>query len=164
MKITKKIFLSVMTSTLLCLFLFSSGDASIYKDKTYEIKFGIIDEGHGADNVITSETLRIPKLLRETGFVFGFIVWSEEKENFKVDVKLELPSPPEKATIDGVMDLESLNGGMDFIYSISTETGRLASMFTFDDSDPLGEWKITIKIDGRVIKEVEFTVFEPEDN
>ncbi|MCK5236355.1 MAG: hypothetical protein KAR06_05140 [Deltaproteobacteria bacterium] len=139
-------------------------EASFLKKNKYEVKFGIMDKSVKGAYLVKEETLKIPKLLKETGFAFGFTVRGEEDESFAVAVEIKFPEPPKVITSQSGNSIDDTGQSNVLTFSAETDTGELYSKFGFDEGDPLGKYKITIRVDGKVIKKIKFTVFEPDNN
>jgi hypothetical protein len=114
------------------------------KNTSYDIRFGIVE--HAGDGfVLTKETDRIPLVPRDEGHISGLEITPSGTRAYTVDVVVFSPD----SSTEGI-ELPSL-----------THKGKSVSPMWFDPGDPLGTYKLEIKIDGVATKTIEFEAVEP---
>lgn len=129
-------------------------------EEPYQVRFGIFaPKQAGKSNEIATQTLTIPLKLEATGFRWGYDISPQDAAEYTHRAVVYLPRPP--AAVTG-----SLETSQDSPTIVKTPkykaTGRDDYTFTFDEGDPLGEWKIEIFINDRLTRTFRFQVVKNE--
>ncbi len=129
---------------------------SYAKENDVVIKFGFMKET-SSGSYVTKATTTIPLKLKDTGFRFGFTVEHKKGISFKAHYVIYLPSPPKQLT-GGLKKADIKNEGRIISEPPQTYKGLWADPFSFDEGDPLGDWKIQIYVNDDLIKTIHFRV------
>jgi len=124
----------------------------------YKILFGIFEKSEGT--VRLKETTVIPLKLKSTGFEFGFEIIPSGNEPYTYQTFVHTPSPPEH--IGGIAEKENPDQhALIGKTPVQMAVGPYMQPTWFDPGDPLGEWKIDVLVNGKLLKTITFTVVHP---
>lgn len=126
------------------------------KKKEYASKFGVMGPGPGGNYRVYAETTYIYKNL-DKDYAHGFEVVRKDKQRFMGYFEIRFPEP-----ITITPELERaytvLEGGR-FIRSQSEVHWEVfSSPFWFSEDDPLGDYELTIYIDGEKYRTIQYEV------
>jgi hypothetical protein len=128
-------------------------------EKSFELQFGILFERKPGIHSVKESTTEIPRFHGSTGFLFGYLIREKNAKAFQLTTVTYPPSAPKILGIS-YKDQDSSRG----LRSRPRElNGSGVSMFSFDRGDPTGPWKMEIYVDGKLLRTVRFTVYEPND-
>jgi len=129
-------------------------------EESHVIRFGIFAAKQaGKPNEIATQTLTIPLKLEATGFRWGYEISPQDAAEYTHRAVVYLPRPP--AAVTG--DLETSQDSPTIVKTPKYKvTARDDYTFTFDEGDPLGEWKIEIFINDRLTRTFKFQVVKDE--
>lgn len=128
--------------------------------KSFELRFGILSQPKPRIFVMKEETTTIPRHYNQTGFRFGYLIWEKNRKPFQIETVTYPPSAPRM--LGNVHSDQSLSGGLRS-GPIQLNDGKGATGFGFDPGDPTGLWKMEFFVDGKLLRTVEFTVYEPNE-
>lgn len=129
-------------------------------EESHVIRFGIFaTKQAGKSNEIATQTLTIPLKLEATGFRWGYDVSPQNAAEYTHRAVVYLPRPP--AAVTG--NLETSQDSPTIVKTPKYKaTARDDYSFTFDEGDPLGEWKIEIFINDKLTRTFKFQVVKDE--
>ncbi len=138
-----------------------AGDSSDAVADGYKVQFGLFsseaDPETGAITVNVQETLDIPQVIREDGFLFGVKIVPPNEDPFEVRLIHELPLDP-KAITGG--STESTAGRI-----IEGKPHQIMGVevfpFSFDPGDPVGEYGLRVLVNGVLSRSIRYRVFVP---
>jgi len=144
-------------SFLLLLLLSTVISAANAESPSYKILFGVIEKDQQTGNPQIKETVIIPLKLKSTGFEFGFEIIPPDNQPYTYQSIVHTPSPPQH--IGGIAekdnpDQHALVGKT----PVQNGVGPYMQPTWFDSGDPLGEWKIDVLVNGKLVKTITFTV------
>ena len=128
-------------------------------DQEFTIRFGIIEEAEGYFDV-TRETNRIPLLLQDTGFCFGYAIEPPDARIYSTHELMVLPAPPKHLGFPELV--EKREGGRILRTASVWRQYQMVYPFCFSEGDPLGPWRLEVYIDDQLARTFRFEVVRPE--
>ncbi len=133
-----------------------SAEAKKKKKSEYTSKFGIMAPGPSGDYRVYAETTYIYRNV-DKDYIHGFEVARKDQQRFMGYFEIRFPEP-----IEVTPELESaytvMEGGR-FIRSTADIHWKLYSCpFWFTEDDPLGQYEISIFIDGDLYRTIKYDV------
>ncbi len=133
---------------------------SMGAEEADQIHFGIFAAKQaGQPDKLATETLTIPLKLEATGFRWGYEISPQDAAEYTHRAVFYLPRPP--AAVTGSLE-KSQDSPTIVRTKIFKAKGRDNYSFTFDEGDPLGEWKIEIFINDQLTRTFKFEVVTDE--
>jgi hypothetical protein len=122
--------------------------------KLANFRFGILRAVSGDIFEFTSETRRIPRRVKSTGFRFGVGFDNPTREMIEWYSVIHLPGSPRKAS--GGFE----RAGPDVLRGESTRSDRASPIdyFWFDEGDPLGKHRLELFVNNALRYTVDFEV------
>jgi len=123
----------------------------------YEIKFGILRPTPGGGYDLDVETAQIPRLFENTGFRFGVVLSNPGGATVQWYRVVHLPAEPQR--LGGPLR----KVGPRVVRSEMTRTNDLRKVvwYSFNEGDPLGQYRMEVYINGVREFDVMFDVVEP---
>jgi hypothetical protein len=119
-------------------------------------RFGILKAEADGSYVLQTETTRIPRRFKDTGFRFGIAFQNPRRQEIVWHEIVQLPEKPGKAT-----------GNMRRAGAATLETkpqrsaqASVVDDFWFDKGDPLGKHRMELIVNGKSVYAVDFEVVE----
>ena len=133
---------------------------SMGAEESYQVRFGIFaPKQAGNPNVLATQTLTIPKKLEATGFRWGYDIFPQDSADYTHRAVVYLPRPPAAVTGGLQVSQDSPTIVKTPLYKAK---GQDDYTFTFDEGDPLGEWKIEIFVNDHLTRTFKFQVVKDE--
>lgn len=129
----------------------------------FDIAFGLIDPSSGGVQ-ISKETLRIPRMSRESGFRYGLVIAELNRSRFKAQLVHYLPAQPK--TLSGSLARKDPTSAATkgVAGPARRYDGRASWFFVFDEGDPIGIYRLEIVVDGGLLKTIEYEVVPPHES
>ncbi len=138
-----------------------AGDSTDSVTGGYKVQFGLFsseaDPKTGAIIVNVEETLDIPQIIREDGFLFGVKIVPPNEDPFEVRLIHELPLDPKVKTGGST---ESA-GGQIIEGKPQQIVGVAVLPFNFDPGDPVGEYGLKVLVNDVLSRSIRYRVFVP---
>lgn len=125
------------------------------------VKFGKLKKDSSGRYFVYSETTKIPLLLKNSGFRFGFTVEHKKGNKFTGYYIDYLPVPPKTLTGDYKFH-KNEDSGKKYKSNKRNHYGYWWTEWWFDEGDPLGECKVEIYVNEELLRVIHYTVIPGE--
>jgi len=136
--------------------LFLTASLARASDDVSGFRFGILKAEGDGSYILQTETTKIPRHLKDTGFRFGIAFQNPRCQEIEWHEIVQLPEKPSKAT--GNMRRSGATA-----LKTTPQRSKQASVvddFWFDKGDPLGKHRMELIVNGKSVYSVEFEVTE----
>jgi hypothetical protein len=147
----------------LALFIVILGHVTSGKPGDVHLRFGLMEPDESGEYYVSTETTHIPLCPSEyePEFRFGYTLEFLDGRVFSSYFVLSLPAPP-KVIGGSLVEATRSGDGRVLTSAPMFYQERSVEAFAFNESDPLGRWKVDIYVEDTLLRSIRFTVVSPD--